>query len=616
VLCVGVAVCGSCGSASETITSPSQTRCAIQTESGTMSFSADGGAGQIRVSTSRECSWSARSEAGWVVLTPPASGQGDGSIQFTVGRYGDPSTRSASITIEDRRLVVSQEGRRCEFRVSTTLISVDPSGGERTVQVEASSPECRWSAVAQEPWIVIASGAEGSGNGAVTIRVGAAAGPPRAGSVTIAGQVVRVDQGTGCTYSLGATSLEFGPPGGRGEIPVSTAPGCTWTAQASAPWITILGNPTSSGPGVLGFRVDATLGPPRNGTITIANLNVSITQGSGCAYTVTPSSVNAGSAATTGSIQVSAPPGCGWSATSSTSWVTISGASGGNGDGQVQFSVAANTGPARSGTLTIANQNVTVSQASGCTFTFNPPSVNAGAASTTGSIQVGAAAACTWSATSGSTWVTITGGSSGSGDGQVQFAIAANSGPARTTSISIGGQSVSVAQASGCTYSVSPGSQDIGPAGGSASASIATGVGCPWTASSNADWLSITTTSGTGPAQVPFSASANPGPPRSGTILVAGQLLTVNQASACTWTFVPPTHVFGAEGGNGNILVIVSGACTWNTVSNAGWITVTSGASGAGGGLVQFVVAANAGAARSGTLTIAGQRYDVTQAGR
>jgi hypothetical protein len=31
---------------------------------------------------------------------------------------------------------------------------------------------------------------------------------------------------------------------------------------------------------------------------------------------------------------------------------------------------------------------------------------------------------------------------------------------------------------------------------------------------------------------------------------------------------------------------------------------------------VQFVVAANPGAARGGTMTIAGQRYDVTQAGR
>ena len=45
-------------------------------------------------------------------------------------------------------------------------------------------------------------------------------------------------------------------------------------------------------------------------------------------------------------------------------------------------------------------------------------------------------------------------------------------------------------------------------------------------------------------------------------------------------------------------------------------ITVTSGASGAGNGLVQFVATANNGPARTGTLTIAGRRYQVTEAGR
>ena len=497
-----------------------------------MNFSADGGSSQIRVSTSRECSWTARSDASWVVLTPPPTGQGDGSVQFTVGRYDDPSARSAAITVEDRRLMVSQEGRRCEFRLSTTLVTVDPSGGERTIQVEASSSQCRWTAVAQEPWIVVASGAEGAGNGGVTIRVAAAAGPARAGSVTIAGQVVRVDQGTGCTYALGATTLEFGAAGGRGEIPVTTAPGCTWTAQPSAPWITVLGNPTSSGPGVLGFRVDPTSGPPRSATIAIANLSVNVVQGSGCAHTV------------------------------------------------------------------------------------NPTSVNAGPGASNGTIQVGAAVGCAWSATSAASWVTIAGGANGSGEGQVQFSIAANVGPARTTSLSVAGHTVTIAQASGCTYSVSPTSQDVGPGPASGSTSIATGAGCPWTSSSNVEWISVATPSGSGPAQVTFSTQANPGPPRSGTFVLVGQVFTVNQSSACTWTFVPPNHVVGAEGGNGNILVIVAGACTWAAVSNAEWITVTSGASGAGGGLVQFVVAPNPGAARTGTLTIAGQRYDVIQAGR
>jgi len=51
-------------------------------------------------------------------------------------------------------------------------------------------------------------------------------------------------------------------------------------------------------------------------------------------------------------------------------------------------------------------------------------------------------------------------------------------------------------------------------------------------------------------------------------------------------------------------------------VSNATFITVTSGSSGSGNGTVGYSVAANAGStSRSGTITIAGQTFTVTQAG-
>jgi hypothetical protein len=122
--------------------------------------------------------------------------------------------------------------------------------------------------------------------------------------------------------------------------------------------------------------------------------------------------------------------------------------------------------------------------------------------------------------------------------------------------------------------------------------------------------------SGDGPAQVSYAIAPNPGPARSGTITVAGRILTVTQASQCSWAFVPPSHEFTATGGAGNILVIVSGPCKWTTMSNADWIQLTAGESGVGNGLVQFVAAPNPGGARTGTLTIAGQSYIVNEGGR
>ncbi len=49
-------------------------------------------------------------------------------------------------------------------------------------------------------------------------------------------------------------------------------------------------------------------------------------------------------------------------------------------------------------------------------------------------------------------------------------------------------------------------------------------------------------------------------------------------------------------------------------MSSVAWITITSGASGKGKGTVNYSVAANSGVARSGTMTIAGRTFTLTQA--
>ena len=61
-------------------------------------------------------------------------------------------------------------------------------------------------------------------------------------------------------------------------------------------------------------------------------------------------------------MSVTAPAGCAWTAGSNVSFVTVTGGSAGNGNGTVSYSVAANSGGARSGSMTIAGQIVTISQ--------------------------------------------------------------------------------------------------------------------------------------------------------------------------------------------------------------------------------------------------------------
>ena len=67
-------------------------------------------------------------------------------------------------------------------------------------------------------------------------------------------------------------------------------------------------------------------------------------------------------------------------------------------------------------------------------------------------------------------------------------------------------------------------------------------AGCAWTGvSNNTSWLTVTSgASGSGTGTVAFSATANPNTSaRTGTITIAGQTFTVNQAAAaCTYALL------------------------------------------------------------------------------
>jgi hypothetical protein len=83
-----------------------------------------------------------------------------------------------------------------------------------------------------------------------------------------------------------------------------------------------------------------------------------------------------------------------------------------------------------------------------------------------------------------------------------------------------------------CSYSVSTTTFNISGAGGSATFTVNTGATCTWTVSNVASFIAVTGVgSQTGPGNVSFSVAENPGDARTGTMTVAGQTVTVNQAA-------------------------------------------------------------------------------------
>jgi hypothetical protein len=85
-------------------------------------------------------------------------------------------------------------------------------------------------------------------------------------------------------------------------------------------------------------------------------------------------------------------------------------------------------------------------------------------------------------------------------------------------------------------------------------------------------------------------------PARSGTITVNDQMFMVSQAAGppCIYRLAGTSQEFPASpGGVWSFGVITAPACGWTASSNAPWAVITGGASGAGNGIVIFIISTN-----------------------
>jgi len=160
--------------------------------------------------------------------------------------------------------------------------------------------------------------------------------------------------------------------------------------------------------------------------------------------------------------------------------------------------------------------------------------------------------------------------------------------------------------------------------GGGSVAVTASASSCQWTATSNAPWIAITSgATSSGSQQVAYAVSQNTGAARSGTLTIAGQTFTVDQAAApappppCSFSIAPPTATVAGTAGTVTVTVTATApACAWTASSPVDWITIASQAGGQGNGSIDFAIAANPGTdSRTATLTVAGQPFTVTQGG-
>ena len=167
-----------------------------------------------------------------------------------------------------------------------------------------------------------------------------------------------------------------------------------------------------------------------------------------------------------------------------------------------------------------------------CTYSIFPTSRSFTEAGGTGTVDVMTQPGCTWTASESASWIAITSGSSGNGSGTVTYQVAANTGGARSATITAAGRSHIVSQTSGtgCSVTIDPVTSLFPWQGGSGAVKISAAPDCGWVASPTDPWIVLTSPSfGTGPSSLTYDVDENGGPPRTGTVFIGDKIHTVDQ---------------------------------------------------------------------------------------
>lgn len=299
-----------------------------------------------------------------------------------------------------------------------------------------------------------------------------------------------------------------------------------------------------------------------------------------------------------------------WSISSDSAWLTVVGSytNGGTGAATINYSVAANnTTASRSGRLVIAGLTYTVNQGGrnvtvdGTGFSFGPDG---------GSSQFNVASEnnASWSVINTNTWITIAAGGSGTAPATCIFVVSPYSSPlvARTGFLTAGSNVIAVTQ-SGYTASVSPLVNTLPANGGSKSVTVTVPPGAIWSALAQAPWITLLgSQSQSGSGTLTYIVNGNAGGARTGQIIIAGQVVTINQAAITAGALVELRPGSASTRTGSQIVIPITGYGFSNILSaqfSFKWDTTALDYVGVEQFNLPALGAANFGAPSPGTLT-------------
>jgi uncharacterized protein (TIGR03437 family) len=292
-------------------------------------FEAAGASGVVTVSASAACAWTASSSADWITFTGPISGQGNGSVGFSVAANTGTQQRDGFVTVLRQRTRITQAGTTITVLAMSPSLGAGSSGqltfqasdtagyqaidtlfitlaggcgiqvnhlGSVVLGVQTMNINTPGLTVTNGVCTVSSSGSSWTGSGLLlTVTLQMSFSPAFSGTHTISVSALAADSTSSgtvqvgvwtapagdapCTVALGGANQRFGVGGGTGSIGVTAPAGCPWTATGTVPWLRVTGGGSGSGNGTVNYSVGANpTADPRYGLLGIGGNGAPIAQ--------------------------------------------------------------------------------------------------------------------------------------------------------------------------------------------------------------------------------------------------------------------------------------------------------------------------------------------------
>ena len=486
----------------------------------------------ITLSFSTNVAWSATTSADWITISPSSGEAGKNSVKVEVeeNRTGQP--RSATITISDKEsmqkvsVTVRQETLKASLTVSPESLEFSANKGEEMLNVTSNTD---WVITKDAEWITLDSD---KGKGLATIAAGVTENTSltsRTGSITVStsdGSVKKTvsvrQSGADVVFTIDRNEFSVAAAGESFSVKVTHNIGYKINSQPE--WVKQPDKTTSGNTDTYTFTAEAnTTTEAREGVIVFCNDNnecvpVTVKQvGANATLSVSPAELTFTAKAEAKSLDITSNTA--WTATSSASWAKINAASG-NGNAQVTVTAEENTAiTQRSATVTIktadgkATATVKVTQ-SAANVIFSVDKNEHSVAAAGGDFTVKVTHNIGYKINSQPEWVKQTGKvPSGNTDTYTFNAEANTSTEAREGVIVFCNDNnecvpVTVKQAGvNATLSVSPASMTFTAKSESKTFTVTSNT--DWTMTSDAAWVKLSATDGSGNAQVTVTAEEN-----------------------------------------------------------------------------------------------------------